>query len=242
MNKQKKGKALIMGLALAAVGLWSGRAQANFASTMTIDIAITASKSVSIVTSGVNTSTVTPLSAWSSVSTCVVSATSSTIINDSGGIAESWALMTFAASGVGGAGWSLATTTGSMAVDTFALQAVFVSSNTPGLPTAVVCPGVNASTWTISGTRDTIVTGLNKTYDGTLTTGHFVGVVDALGNDGSGLAVPDGGITSSTMYANYTDPSKGKYGQRGLCWRVVGPPYTTSPATNQKINLLITAQ
>ena len=207
--------------AIAAL-LWAGQALAANPAYLNIDVTVTANLSVSVNGSGSSTHTVT----WNTgtPNAALVSAASTTVRNDSGGQTEKWALSTNASSldTTGGAEtWALGASSSSVGADTFAVQAVFGSSNT----IAAGCPAAGAATWDLLATAP-VLTNTPATYTDTLF------AASALNNNGTHQPDATAGAANGRMQAN---------SQRALCWRVITPA-TTSTVHQQNIQLVVTAQ
>src|SRR5207302_1421418 len=125
-TKLKLGAAL---LALAAMMGLAGRAGAvNTSSYLNIDVTFNTALSVAVDAANSSTYTV----AWTGVANQeLLSPSSATVTNDSGGITERWKLFTNQNSlAASGSAWSMAASSSAVGADQFALQAVFGSSNT----------------------------------------------------------------------------------------------------------------
>jgi hypothetical protein len=209
--------------ALGAVAMLGTQARAAVGnpSRLNIDVAVTASLSVSV--NGVQSSTYVGVN-WNTnnANQELVALASTTVTNDSN-VVEKWNLSTNAQS-INTLGnpeqWTLASSTSPAlpGVDGFALQAVFGSSNT----VAGGCPGVGASSWQ-NGTVAPLLTSALQQYtatrfaDGTLT-------------NAGGLSTPDVSASGNMVAAT----------KRVLCWRIVTPSATTTTDT-QNVQLIVTA-
>ena len=221
MNTKKK---LWAGAALMALGLLGVEAKAGVGSPsyLYIDVTISASKSVSIVGLSASSQTTT----WTG-QTALAAVSTAAVRNDSGILSEGWQLSTTATSlnaTTGAAGWTIASSSASLAVDNVSVQAVFGSSNTA----LAGCPAAGAADWNITASAPPLTTSL-QTYGPTL-------FADSTLNTGGGSYQPD---TGSTMYAyNATTGA----GQRALCWRLAMPPSTSvSTAQQQIVPVIVTA-
>lgn len=214
----KKTTWLALGLALT--GWTAGRAEAANPARLNINVTITQNLSVAVNEAASSTQTV----AWNTATPNdrLVSASSNTVRNDSGGQTERWQLstaQTLSASGVDN--WtpvdSVTGSSTSVGANAFALQAVFGSSNTA----IAGCPVFNSTDWD-TDTADLVDT-TARTYDNT----RFVGA--SLTNAG-GTPEPD-------------VPANGRMNsdsRRALCWRVITPTSTVATDT-QNIQLTVTA-
>ncbi|MBI4387228.1 MAG: hypothetical protein HY551_07585 [Elusimicrobia bacterium] len=223
----------LIGLAgwLAATGAREARAAQNPA-TLNINVTITQNLSVAVVASGVAQTTQTVNWNTGTPNDRLVNdgtggrPSSMTVLNDSGGQTERWALSTNANSinAQGGAvSWARVGSTTSVGADQFAIQAVFGSSNTA----VNGCLSSGHGDWN-SGGATPLDTSL-QTY-GSGSPALFVGA--SLTNAG-GTPNPDSSSPQpGEMYAN---------SQRVLCWRVTTPA-TTSTSQTQNIQLIVTAQ
>lgn len=219
MNAKAWKKAALAVLALCLSG--AAKAAVGTPSNLNIDVAITASLSVSV--NGVQSSTYSGVN-WntSNANQELVAASSTTVVNDSN-VVEKWALSTNVKSinTLGNpAQWTLKTSTSPAlpSADEFAVQAVFGSSNTA----SGGCPGVGAATWN-NGPMAPPLTTAQQLYTST----RFA---DTSLTTGGGLATPDVTATGSMLAA----------GKRVLCWRIVTPSATTTTET-QNIQLIVTA-
>ena len=221
MNTQS-WKRWMTGLGLVALGCFAvGRARAANPAYLNIDVTINANLSVSV--NGVASSTDTSAT-WNTATpnAKLVDLSSATVLNDSGGTAEKWALATNANSidlGGGSPGsWALQTTTTTLpGSDQFALQAVFGSSNTA----AGGCPIATSADW-------------DQAFAPALTTSP-VTYTSAVFADSSlnanGTQNPDN-VGTSRMTAG---------SKRALCWRII-TPNSTSTADTQNIQVIVSAQ
>ena len=215
MNTTKKTGWLGAGLALALVCGLAGRAQAYSATAyLNIDVQIVANLSVSVNNAASSTETVT----WTVGGTqALVQTATNTVLNNSGAQTEKWALSTNGTSMSQGSGgsWSLGTSTTSVGADTFALQAVFGSSQTAS------CLANNAATWN-NGVQAPLMTVVPTTYT------NSVFAASALNTDGE--YQPD--TAAGRIVAGH---------QRALCWRIIAPD-STSTLDTQNVQVIITAQ
>jgi hypothetical protein len=146
---------LLLGLCTAA------KAAVGTPSRLNIDVAVTASLSVSV--NGVQSSTYSGVN-WNTnnANQELVAASSTTVVNDSN-VIEKWNLSTNAQS-INTLGnptqWTLVTSTAPAlpSSDQFALQAVFGSSNTA----SGACPGVGAASWNNGPVAPPITTALQQ--------------------------------------------------------------------------------
>ena len=194
------------------------RVWAASSATINIDVTISASLSVSIDAGSSSTQTVT----WSAAlpNQALASASTATVLNDSGARTEKWSLSTDAGSiDTGGASpgtWSLAASTTAVGPDQFAVQAVFGSSNTA----AGGCPAAASTDWNASYAP--LLTTSPVTYTSTI-------FADPSLNAGGGTPSPD--VAAGQIYAG---------SKRALCWRVIAPS-STSTTDTQNIQIIITA-
>jgi hypothetical protein len=213
MNAKRKTW-LALGLALA--GWTSGAAEAANPSRLNINVSITQNLSVSVNNAVTSTQTVN----WNTATPNdrLVSPSTNTVLNDSGGQTERWQLSTQGSiSNSGVDNWTIAASSTAVGANQFALQAVFGSSNTA----AGGCPAFNSAEWD-TDTADLVSAGL-QTYDNT----RFVaGTLTA----GGGTPNPDT-PASGRMQAN---------SRRALCWRVITPS-TSDTTETQNIQLYVTA-
>ena len=215
MNMKKK---MWAGLAaFLAVGMLTTGARAATPARVNINVTITASLSVSV--DGIASSTRTH--AWSGTPNQIFDNTASsiTVLNDTGILTEKWALSTNANSiNAGGTSWSLGASTSAVGADTFAMQAVFGSSNTA----VGGCTSANGTTWNDS-TLATPLTSSAVTYTSTkLASSQLTNL--------GGSQAPD--LATGEMYAG---------NKRALCYRVVMPQSTSVTAT-QNVQVIVTAQ
>jgi hypothetical protein len=214
-------------LGAAVLGLLGlvGKAQAlgvqSSTATLVIEVTVTGSLSVNINAANSSTQTVvftgTPNELLVSPSTVAVQ-------NNSGILSEHWKVNSFPSSDATTPGlnpWALATTTSAVPADSFAIQAVFGSSNTA----AGGCPAAGSTDWNQPyaaplgngvGAAITYTNGATNLADTALTTG--------------GSPLPDVPATG-VMFAA---------GQRALCWRVVSPASVTT-ADDQTLSIMVTA-
>ena len=217
--KMKLGAAL---LALAALAGLTGKASAaNAQSYLNIDVTFNTALSVAV--DAVNSSTYT--TPWSGASNQqLVSATTATVTNDSGGITERWKLFTNQNSlTTSGSTWSMAASTSAVGADQFAVQAVFGSSNTAAGGCA---SATNPGTWNVTANAPllttTFATALQYTTAGALASTELVS---------NGQSTPDVGTNGGSMFAN---------DKRALCWRVIAPASTVATAT-QNVQVIVAA-
>ena len=213
------------GAGLAALcWLAAGRAQAANPAYLNIDVAITANFSVSVNAVASSTDTGTN---WNTgtANAKLVDASTATVLNDSGGQTEKWALSTNANSiDTGGASpgsWALQTSTNVLpGADQFALQAVFGSSNTA----TGACPLAAAADWDQSYASP--LTAAPVTYTST------VFADTTLNNNGTQNPDVIAGGANGRMFAG---------SKRALCWRIITPT-STSTSDTQNIQVVVTAQ
>jgi hypothetical protein len=215
-NKMKWLGWAVLGMLLATV-----RAQAATPTAfLNIDVAVTANLSVSV--NGVASSTDTSVAAWNTaIPNAKIVGSSATVLNDSGGQTEKWALSMDATSldtTGGGLTWSRSASSSSVGADAFALQAVFGSSNTAGAG----CPIATASDWN-NGYAAVLQT-TPQTYMSNL-------YADPNLVNAGGSYQPD--VTANgRMYAG---------SKRALCWRII-TPNSTSVLNAQNVQIIVTAQ
>lgn len=218
-------------LAVALTGLGGGRAGAvpTTNARLTIDVSVNANLSVKL--DGVDTSTrtdaVTP-----GGTPAVNSGSTITVTSDATGVNEFWKLSSANAPKKldGSAGWTLATSTsgaGGPSTDQFALQALFVSSNT----VAGGCPAGGASDW--DQARSVPLSATPQTY------------TKQTGNGGAGrFAHPtDVGGATGDPDINAAGANDGRMrvaGKRGLCYRII-PPSDVTFTDNVLVYLTVTA-
>ena len=212
------------------LGVGIGSAQAgNTTSYLSIDVTVQANLSVAITGSGNNTST--EAVTWTvGGSTLIVNTSSTTVINDSGGQVEKWALSTNATSlDLGDRGspgtWSRTSSTAAVGTDQFAVQAVFGSSNTA---TGAVCPVGNSTDWSQAYAKPLDTTTANIYTDTLFSASSGDTVLNNLG----GTPNPDdvGGVQGRMSAGS----------KRALCYRIVAPS-ATSTVDTQNVQILITA-
>jgi hypothetical protein len=220
MNMRNGIKTAAAALALA---LLAGGAQAasNVTARLNIDVSITQNLSVAVNTvGGVTTSTQTVNWNTGTANAQLVSPTTSTVLNDSGGQTERWQLSTNANS-INTANnaevWAVSTDSAAVGANAFALQAVFGSSNTaPGN-----CPAAGSSDWNQDSANE--LSAAQQTYTSAL-------FADASLNAAGGTPNPDVAGSGRMRAGSF----------RALCWRVITPSSTDSVDT-QNIQLTVTA-
>ena len=206
-------KTLGAGLLIAAA-LWTGRAEAapvGNPSYLNIDVTIANNLSVSV--SNVRTSSMTQ--AFTSAGASVQAASTATVTNDTGYLAERWELsapLNAFDSPTGAAGWTIGTTAG---VDTVKLQAVFGAAGTAN----AACSGATFGS-------STIAPALTSATQTPYTTSILAD--SALG--GYPAAQPDS-TTSLKMNAGSS---------RALCWQLTFPT-STSFTGIQVVPIIVTA-
>ena len=205
--------------ALALFGL-AGKAQASgpisSTATLNIDVTVTANLSVNINTSNTSTQTV----AFSGTpNELLVSPSTVAVQNNSGVLSERWKLSTIAQTidETGATPWSLAASTSAVGQDSFAVQAVFGSSNT----VAAGCPASAGTEWNSNVTAPPL-----STTAAQYTSTAFADAT--LNNNGS--YQPDV-LGTGYMYASSV---------RVLCWRIVAPASVTTTDT-QNVQIVVTA-
>ena len=222
---KRRWRIRVLSPALGLLGLCASRAQAvTPRAALNIDVTISASVAVQVDNAATSTYTA---AGWSPANRFLVSASTATVTNASSGLSEQWWLATNAAS-INTAGnaltWSLATSTITTTIggDSFAVQAVFVTS------AAVQCPVYNDWRWSTSNAPPLTSVPAQYTqnqflfneYDGTM----------------GGRSNPDN-LPKSLMSAFISATGAGR---RALCWRVVGPTSTSTPDL-QNIQIIVTA-
>ena len=221
MKTRHKSRWLWMAAVIGALG-WAGRVEAANPAYLNINVTITANLSVAV--NGSQTSTQT--AAWNAATANakLVSPSSATVSNDSGGQTERWALSTNAGS-INTSGntdnWTLSASSSSVGADAYAVQAVFGSSNTAGGG----CPISTSGDWDSSFAP--VLTAAAATYTNT----RFS---DTSLTNGGGTQNPDvtAGGANGRMLAN---------SKRALCWRVISPS-STATSDPQNIQVVISAQ
>lgn len=205
---------------IAALAFTVRPARAASSATISIDVTILANLSVEVSGSASSTQAAT----WDAATpnAKLVSPSTATVTNTSGGLTEKWALAA-GANSIAQAGtdnWSLAASSSSVGPDQFAVQAVFGSSNT----TAGNCPDASSTTWNASYAPALSASPVNYTSS--------VFAAATL-DEGGGTPNPDitGGAANGRMHAA---------SRRALCWRVITPS-STSTAENQNIQIIVTA-
>jgi hypothetical protein len=219
MNAKKTTKTAWGLLGLLAMTATALTATAANPARVNISVTITAAKSVSV--DGVASST--RAHTWNGTPNQMFDNTASsiTVLNDSGILSETWGLSTLANS-INTAGnaptWSRVGSTATVAADEFAVQAVFGSSNT----LAGGCASVTATTWN-NATIAPALTASAVTYTNT------VFASSELTNAG-GSQAPD--LAGGTMYAG---------NKRALCYRAV-MPNSSATTDGQNVQVVVTAQ
>jgi hypothetical protein len=206
-------------LGFLAMAMTATAASAATQARLNISVTVTAAKSVAV--DGVASSTRahtwngTPNQAFANTASSV------TVLNDSGILSETWALSTNANS-INTAGnapaWARTSSTATVGADEFAVQAVFGSSNTA----VGGCASVTATTWNDSAVAAPLTT-TPATYTSTLFASS------ELQNLG-GTHQPD--QAGGTMYA-------GSF--RALCYRAIMPS-SSGTTDGQNIQVTVTAQ
>ena len=209
-------------LATACFAAREARAAATTTAYLNIDVTITAQLSVKVDSFASSTQTLS----WNGVPNQQFvnnagggNPSSATVTNDTGILSEKWLLATNANSlNVPGNAqtWSTSASSSSVGADSFALQAVFGSSNTASNG----CLATNASEW-----NDATAAPLLSTTKQLYTNTRYVGA--SLTNDGQ--ATPD--VASGLMYAG---------SKRALCWRLI-MPNSSSTQDTQNVQILVTA-
>ena len=209
--KTRKTKAAALGAwLLMTAGLLCGKAQAaSNPSYLNIDVTITNNLSVNVDTVRTSSAGFT----WNGAAT-QVAATTSTVTNDSGYIAERWELTAPANafdSATGSAGWSIATTAG---VDAVKLQAVFGASGQG----AGACAGANFADANVA---PALTSATQTPYTASVLADTLLG-----GNS----AKPDNTSTNRMNAAS----------SRALCWKLTMPT-STSLTGIQVVPVVVTA-
>ena len=208
---------------LALLGLMTAAATARAANParVNIDVSITAALSVSV--DGVDSSTRTHNWAGTPNQAFDNAASSITVLNDTGILNESWALSTNANSiNAGGTAWARVGSTTAVPADSFAVQAVFGSSNT-AVSGAGGCGDATAGVTWADGTIAPPLTTAPVTYTSTV-------FAAAQLQNGGGTHQPD--LAGGTLYAG---------SKRALCYRLIMPASTSVTAT-QNVQVTVTAQ
>ncbi|MDX6771120.1 MAG: hypothetical protein SF051_16440, partial [Elusimicrobiota bacterium] len=182
------------------------------------NVSVTANLSVAVNDAATSTQTVN----WNTATPNdrLVSPTTSTVRNDSGGQTERWQLSTNANSintAAGAETWAVSADSSSVGSNAFALQAVLGSSNTA----AGGCPAFNAASWDASYAQE--VTATPATYTSSV-------FADSTLNTGGGTPNPDVAGNGRMFASSF----------RALCWRVVTPS-TSDTTDTQNIQLTVTA-
>ncbi len=203
--------ALLMGLA--------GLAQAapTNPAVLSIDVTVTASLSVSINGAGSSTQTATFTGTPNEE---IVAPSSVAVQNNSGVLSEVWKLSSsnaYDSTSPGTDPWTLAASTASVGADSFAIQAVFGSSNTA----AGACPKVATDANWDSATIAPALTTTPTQYTTTVYADPYLNT--------NGSYTPDTG--TGLMYGGST---------RALCWRMIGPA-SVSTTDGQIVTILVTA-
>lgn len=217
----KSMKTWALGAILAMTGLAAQTAQAAATTTAYLNINVTITAALSVKIDAVESSTYNLT--WSGTPNQQFASdtlSSATVTNDTGILSEKWLLATNANSinTVGNpTAWSVSASSTAVGADSFALQAVFGSSNTVG--GGCLAPG--HATW-----NDNVAAPLLSTTQQLYTSTRYVG--SSLTNAG-GSPQPD--VASGLMYAG---------SKRAICWRAI-MPLSTSTMDKQNLQILITA-
>ena len=206
---------------IALLGMTATQARAANPAKVNIDVSITAALSVSV--DGVASSTRTH--SWSGTPNQAFdnSASSITVLNDTGILTESWALSTPAnTSAASGATWARVGSTTAVPADSYAAQAVFGSSNTAASGAGGCGDATAGVTWA-NGTIAPPLTTSPVTYTSTV-------FAAAQLNNAGGSPAPD--LAAGSMYAG---------NKRALCYRIIMPA-STSVTTTQNVQVIVTAQ
>ena len=227
MNRMKM-TALAAALALAGLcATWAHAVVVAYTPTAVLNIDVTISAAVSIQVDGAATSSYTA-AGWSPTNRVLTSASTATVINNSGGLSEQWYLATNAAS-INTAGntqtWSLVTSTNIADVSgqAFALQAVFVSS------AATQCPASGDSTWSSASVAPALTAAPALYTSARFADSQYNATV-------GGISAPET-ASNNTVWAYNSATGNGR---RGLCWRFMGPTSAITPDT-QNVQIIVTA-
>ena len=199
---------------LIAAALWTGRAEAapvGNPSYLNIDVTIANNLSVSV--SNVRTSSMT--TAFTTAGATIQAASTATVTNDTGYLAERWELSAPASafdSPTGAAGWTIGTTAG---VDTVKLQAVFGAAGTAN----AACSGATFGSSTIA---PALTSATQTPYTASILADSALG--------GYPAAQPDS-LTTLKMNAGSS---------RALCWQLTLPT-STSFTGIQVVPIIVTA-
>ena len=207
---------------LAALGMFlvlavvvAQKAQAVATNPAYLDLKVTFTGALSVKVDGLEYSSRT----FSAGSNATIVPSSATVTNDATGLTERWDLSVATVAGNGN--WAVQSTTNTApSTDEFALQAVFISSDT-----TAVCPGPGDGRW---DSIDSIVTGaaqmyLNTRYADATVQGTTTGEPDVPANGNMFVNMPDG------------------RGQRGMCVRFY-MPFGSTEIGEQTIRSTVTAQ
>ena len=216
--------------ALVVIGMTANRSYAATTSYLNIEVTINQSLAVQVNYLDVG-STQNWANNWSATHSSETSTSSATVTNNSGGLIERWMLSTYAKSNPTGTAvqWSISATTNSasLGTDKFALLAQFIPQGG-----GTGCPALWDTSWTVS-TMSIVGSGVPQFY-GQPFDGTRYWYTSAQGSSG-----PD--VTATFQM----DPVSmgGTYGQRGLCWKLMGPPATTVSGSNvnETVQLVVTA-
>jgi hypothetical protein len=216
MKMWKKWKALMVGLALAVVGLTADRAYAGNGVQLNIDVTIVNSLSVAISTAQTSTMTYQ----WDSANREKVAATTSTVTNDSGGLTEKWNLKTIAQAIMSGGSvaWDLQASTkaADVGAEQFSVMAQMLPDGTVG------CPAFGDASWLANGAPNLLNTAA-----------QIYGAAFAGGNAYQGTGGAPDVPASQNMWAG---------SRRALCWKVIGPTTSANTTGTENIQIIITAQ
>ena len=210
--------------ALALLGLCIGRAQATGSPLAALNIDVTISASVSVQVDGAASSSYTT-SAWSSPNHRIQPAILvAQVTNNSSGLSEQWWLSTNPTS-INTVGnprtWSLVVSTNiaDVGADSFAVQAVFISSASSS------CPFIGAAVWNSTTTAPAL-----STVPALYTSTRFAD------SEYGGNYAPET-KSNSTVWAYNSATGNGL---RGICWFVTGPASSVTP-DRQNIQVIVTA-
>jgi hypothetical protein len=226
----KTRKTWWLGAAVLALLGVAGKAQAlgviSSTATLSIDVTMTGSLSVNINSANTSSQTVVFLGANSAM----VSPSTVAVQNNSGVLSERWKINSangFDSTSPGTDPWTLVTTTAAVGADSFAIQAVFGSSNT----VAAGCPAGAAADWnppTAAGwTAPALLAGVASATQYTTTVFADVNL------NTNGSPQPD---MTSGVFINYMNAG----GTRVLCWRIIGPSSVVT-TDSQIIPIMVTA-
>ena len=244
MTKLKKAVAALGAFLALAVGCVQEVRAAAATPFADLDLLVSFTANLSVKIDGIQYSSRT-LGALTAGQT-FVPVSSGTVTNDSAGLTEKYQLTTLDASPASVSPlWGVGLATGSTpggsfcsisvgdpscpGLDTYALQAVFISSaNTTG------CPSATQSDWDIYAST----VALTPT---TYMSSYFSDTSVLFGTNGGGTGDPDqtAGTHNGNMFATVVSPGSG-IGKRGLCVRLTMPSASTT-VSQHTVRLTITA-